>query len=60
METSVAELRTPLDGRPVDELLRERARELAPTGNARIDVVGALPPLPPLLAAHAIASPPRR
>jgi signal transduction histidine kinase len=53
METSVAELRTPLDGRPVDELLRERARELAPTGNARIDVVGALPPLPPLLAAHA-------
>jgi two-component system sensor histidine kinase UhpB len=53
METSVAELRTPLDGRPVDELLRERARELAPTGRARIDVVGALPPLPPLLAAHA-------
>jgi signal transduction histidine kinase len=52
METSVAELRTPLDGRPVDELLRERARELAPTGSARIDVVGALPPLPPLLAAH--------
>jgi signal transduction histidine kinase len=53
METSVAELRTPLDGRPVDELLRQRARELAPTGSARIDVVGALPPLPPLLAAHA-------
>jgi len=52
METSVAELRTPLDGRPVDELLRERARELAPIGHARIDVVGALAPLPPLLAAH--------
>jgi signal transduction histidine kinase len=52
METSVAELRTPLDGRPVDELLRERARELAPTGTARIDIVGRLGPLPPLIAAH--------
>jgi signal transduction histidine kinase len=53
METSVAELRTPLDGRPVDELLRERARELALTGPARIEVVGRLPALPPLMAAHA-------
>ena len=53
METSVDELRTPLDGRPVDELLRERARELAPAGDARIDVVGRLPPLPPLVAVHA-------
>jgi signal transduction histidine kinase len=52
METSVDELRTPLDGRPVDELLRERARELAPAGDARIDVVGRLPPLPPLVAVH--------
>jgi signal transduction histidine kinase len=53
METSVAELRTPLDGRPVDELLRERAAELSRTGVARIDVAGTLPPLPPLVAAHA-------
>jgi signal transduction histidine kinase len=53
METSVAELRTPLDGRPVDELLRERAAELSKAGVARIDVVGTLPPLPPLVAAHA-------
>jgi signal transduction histidine kinase len=52
METSVAELRTPLDGRPVDELLRERAAELSRTGVARIDVDGRLPALPPLVAAH--------
>ena len=52
METSVAELRTPLDGRPVDELLRERAAELSRTGVARIDVHGRLPSLPPLVAAH--------
>jgi signal transduction histidine kinase len=52
METSVAELRTPLDGRPVDELLRERAAELSRAGVARIDVAGRLPALPPLVAAH--------
>ena len=52
METSVAELRTPLDGRPVDALLRERAAELSQTGVARIDVTGRLPALPPLVAAH--------
>jgi signal transduction histidine kinase len=52
METSVAELRTPLDGRPVDELLRERAAELSRPGMARIDVAGHLPALPPLVAAH--------
>jgi signal transduction histidine kinase len=52
METSVAELRTPLDGRPVDILLRERAAELSQTGVARIDVTGRLPALPPLVAAH--------
>ena len=53
METSVAELRTPLDGRPVDELLRRRATELTLAGVARIDVAGHLPALPPLVAAHA-------
>jgi signal transduction histidine kinase len=52
METSVAELRTPLDGRPVDALLRERAIELERAGNVRIDVQGTLPPLAPLVAAH--------
>jgi signal transduction histidine kinase len=52
METSVAELRTPLDGRPVDELLRERAGELSRAGGARIVVHGRLPELPALVAAH--------
>ena len=53
MDTSVAELRAPLDGRPVDELLRDRAAELQHgTGVARIDVSGDLPRLPPLVAAH--------
>ncbi len=53
METSVAELRAPLDGRPVDELLRERAGELARAGGAEIHVSGRLPALSPLVAAHA-------
>lgn len=53
MDTSVAELRAPLDGRPVDLLLRERARELAPASTARIEVTGGLPDLPPLVATHA-------
>jgi len=53
METSVAELRAPLDGRPVDELLRERAGELARAGATEIHVSGRLPSLPPLVAAHA-------
>ena len=52
METSVAELRMPLDGRPVDELLRERAAELERAGVATIDVRGSLPSLSPLVAAH--------
>jgi len=53
MDTSVAELSAPLDGRPVDLLLRERARELAPASPALIEVHGWLPDLPPLVAAHA-------
>jgi len=52
METSVAELKQPLDGRPVHQLLRERASELARAAGARIEVHGRLPPLPPLVAAH--------
>ncbi|MGZ4267608.1 MAG: sensor histidine kinase [Solirubrobacteraceae bacterium] len=52
MDTSVAELRAPLDGRPVDELLRARAAELQRGTTARIEVRGDLPPLPPLVAAH--------
>jgi signal transduction histidine kinase len=50
METSIAELRAPVDGRPVDELLRERAAALERAGGARIAVSGRLAPLPPLVA----------
>jgi signal transduction histidine kinase len=53
MDTSVAELRAPLDGRPVDLLLRERARELQVASTAAISVHGGLPDLPPLVATHA-------
>jgi signal transduction histidine kinase len=53
MDTSVAELRAPLDSRPVDELLRRRAQELAAVGGATIDVRGSLPSLAPLVAVHA-------
>jgi signal transduction histidine kinase len=52
METSVAELRMPLDSRPVDDLLRERAADLERVGGARIAIDGRLPILPPLVAAH--------
>lgn len=53
MDTSVAELREPLDGRPIDLLLRERARELQVACPAQITVSGGLPVLPPLVATHA-------
>jgi len=53
MDTSVAELREPLDGRPLDALLRERASELRAATSAAIVVRGSLPDLPPLVAAHA-------
>ena len=53
MDTSVAELQAPLEGRPVDLLLRERARELAPASPATIEVRGGLPDLPPMMATHA-------
>jgi signal transduction histidine kinase len=52
METSVGELRMPLGGLAVDELIRRRAEELARASRARIDVVGTLPDLPPATAAH--------
>ena len=52
MDTSVAELRSPLEGRPVDGLLRERARELARAADASVEVRGGLPALPPLVATH--------
>ena len=52
MDTSLAELRSPLEGRRIDEALRTRAAELAPTGDPYISVRGSAPELPPLVAAH--------
>ncbi|MDQ3740864.1 MAG: histidine kinase, partial [Actinomycetota bacterium] len=50
MDTSVAELRAPLEGQPVDKLLRERVQALAPAADASLEVSGSLPALPPLVA----------
>jgi signal transduction histidine kinase len=52
MDTSLAELRSPLEGRPLDEALRARAEELAPDGHPAITVHGIAPPLEPLVQAH--------
>ncbi len=52
METSVAELRTPLEDRPLDAALRERAGELAHVSPASIVVDGEAPLLPPVTASH--------
>ena len=41
MDTSLAELRSPLEGRPLDEALRERATELRLPNGPVISVVGA-------------------
>ncbi|HEV2062222.1 MAG TPA: ATP-binding protein [Solirubrobacteraceae bacterium] len=53
MDTSVAELRSPLEGRKVEDLVRERAAELRAVSTARIDVRGDLPELPAVVATHA-------
>jgi signal transduction histidine kinase len=52
MDTSLAELRSPLEGRPLAEALRARAQELAAVGSAHVTVRGEAPPLPPLVGAH--------
>jgi signal transduction histidine kinase len=52
MDTSVAELRTPLEGRSVERLLDERAAELAPVSEAQITVRGTVGELPAHIAAH--------
>ncbi len=52
MDTSVAELRTPLEGRSIERLLGERASELAPVSDAEITVVGMVGELPAHIAAH--------
>jgi signal transduction histidine kinase len=53
MDTSLAELRSPLEGRRLDEAVRARAEEIAPDGRPRIAVTGRAPELPPLVGAHA-------
>ena len=53
MDTSVAELRTPLEGRSVERMLDERAAELAPASEAEIAVRDAIGELPAHVAAHA-------
>ncbi|HVL31279.1 MAG TPA: ATP-binding protein [Solirubrobacteraceae bacterium] len=53
MDTSVAELRTPLEGRSVERMLGERAAELARVSDAQITVSGSVGELPAHVAAHA-------
>ena len=53
MDTSLAELRSPLEGRRLDAALRARADELAHADGPRITVDGDAPDLPPLVGAHA-------
>jgi len=52
MDTSVAELRTPLEGRSVQHLLGERADQLAAVSAAQISLSGTLGELPEHVAAH--------
>lgn len=52
MDTSVAELRTPLEGRSIERLLGERASELARVSDAEITVTGMVGELPAHVAAH--------
>jgi signal transduction histidine kinase len=52
MQSAIDELRTPLDGRPLDEALRERAAELAEITGTTITVRGGAPPLPVTTRAH--------
>jgi signal transduction histidine kinase len=53
MDTSLAELRSPLEGRRLDEALRSRVEEISADGGPRIHVRGTAPELPPLVGAHA-------
>ena len=52
MDTSLAELRSPLEGRRLDEALRTRAGELHTGDTPEIRVRGRAPALPPLVGAH--------
>lgn len=53
METSLSDLRTPLQGRRLDEAIRVRAKELESAGRIPIEVTGRTPEVPAFVAAHA-------
>lgn len=53
MDTSLAELRAPLVGRPLGEALRERAEALSVESGPRLEVRGEIPSLGPVQTAHA-------
>ncbi len=53
MDHSLAELRSPLEGRPLHDALAARASELSTADGPRITVRGQAPRLSPLVAAHA-------
>jgi signal transduction histidine kinase len=52
MDTSLAELRSPLEGRPLHQALADRARELSSSDGPMIEVHGSAQALPPLAGAH--------
>ena len=53
MDMTLAGLRSPLAGRRLHDALTRRAAELRVAGGPRIDVKGAVGPLPDPLATHA-------
>jgi signal transduction histidine kinase len=53
MDTTLAGLRSPLEGRPLHEALARRAAELTVPGGPRVQVSGTAAPLPEPLATHA-------
>lgn len=53
METSLSELRTPLEGHGLQDAVRGRAEELASAGSIPIEVRGQVPELSTFVAAHA-------
>jgi signal transduction histidine kinase len=53
MDTALAELRSPLEGRRLDDALRARADELTTADGPRIAISGSAPELSPLVGAHA-------
>jgi signal transduction histidine kinase len=53
MDTSLAELQSPLGSQPLDDALRRRAAEMRFPGGPQIVIEGVAPDLAPLAAAHA-------